>query len=229
MKLSLDYLKTRHDYWKYEIGEKRIWNPLLFKDITIQIRPKSKSYNGMFCRKRLLVKGKRIPVDRIFIYKNSEDFNPVFLDSVLVHEMIHQYIFQTKTKDTSTHGKIFRSFMAKINLEFKDRLNIRVSDHNPSVPLKGPGKNNHLLALSWTDKDCYCCVVNPSKFKFFDQVLKKYKSSGTVKGYIWAQSNDVHFDRYVRCTKTLHGIKNPILQMTDFCKKYNITRFPLSS
>lgn len=214
-------------YWKDEIGKAGIWSPDLFKEIHIQIRPKSKSYNGLFSRKYLLKRGRRVLTDRIFIYRNSEEFDPNFLDSVLVHEMIHQYICQTGQKDTSTHGKLFKSYMQRINRAFIGQLSINLRDHNPSVPLSGPGNTLHRLVLSWTDKYCYCCVINPAKLPEFDKLLRNYKKRGTVKDYHWAQSNDVLFDRYVRCTKTLHGIKKPIGEMRNFCLEHNIIKAPL--
>ena len=224
MQLSWFYLNERYDYWKIEIGNAGIWNPNLFQDISIHIRPKSKRYNGLFCRRYMTKNGKKRIVDRIFIYKNSEDFNPVFLDSVLVHEMIHQYIFQNKIKDTSTHGKIFRGYMQKINEKFPGKLLINISDHNPSIPIKGPGEKIHHILLTRTEKHCYFCVINPTKLKDFELMARKYKERGIIKDFSWLQSNDVTFDRYVRCTKTLHGIKLPFSEMATFCQQHNIIK-----
>lgn len=227
MKLSEGYLLQRHDFWKDEIAKTGIWKSELFQPVSIRIRPKCKRYNGMFSRKWILKDGKKIVEDRISIYRNSEDFDPIFLDSLLVHEMIHQYIYQNGLKDTSTHGRLFKSFKDRINESFRGRLNINISDHNPMVPLKGPGTTMHRLVLSWNDKDCYCCVINPSRLREFDRMLKRFKKTGTVKDYFWALSNDVHFDRYVRCTKTLHGIKKPMSEMISFCRQYNVMKAPL--
>lgn len=227
MKLSLDYLTRRHAFWKYEIGKAGIWDPGLFQDVMIQVRPKCKSYNGLFSRRWMKKNGKRTLVDRIFIYNNSEDFKPEFIDSILVHEMIHQYIYQTKIKDSSTHGRLFKGFMAAINKSFKGKLEINISDRNPSLPESGPGKTMHRLILSWNEKDCYCCVINPNKLTEFDRLIKRYKKNGAVKDFFWAQSNDMYFDRYVKCTKTLHGIKKPMPEMVSFCREYNVVKSPL--
>lgn len=226
MKLDLEYLRERHEFWKMEIGNAGIWEPSLFGEVRIQVRPKCKSYNGLFSRRWLLKKGKRVLTDRIFIYENSEDFDPKFLDSVLVHEMIHQYIFQTKSKDTSSHGRLFRSYMSRINSTFPERLRINISDRNPSAQTSGRGDKTHRLMVSMTDKDFYCCVINPAKLKEFDRLIKRYKKDGVVKDYFWAQSNDVHFDRFVRCTKTLHGVKFPKENLPCFCRQYEVVRIP---
>ena len=222
MKLELNYLRERHELWKREIGEAGIWDAALFQPVEIRIRPKCKSYNGIFSRKWTVKKGERLITDRIFIYNNASDFDPIFIDSVLVHEMIHQYIIQNNIKDSSTHGKLFKDFMVKINSTFPDQLKIRLKDHNPAIPLKGPGLTIHNIILSWTDKDFYCFIIHPKRLSDFDKRIKRYKKTGVVKGFTWAQSVDVHFDNYVRCTKTLHGIKKPLRDMMSFCKEFNV-------
>ena len=39
------------------------------------------------------------------------------VDDTIIHEMIHYYIWLNRIKDTSTHGKVFREMMEKINRE----------------------------------------------------------------------------------------------------------------
>ena len=222
MRLEREHLEERHNFWKEEIAKTGIWKAEHFKDISIQIRPKSKRYNGVFSRRWLKKQGNRVLIDKITIYNNSEDFDPVFLDSVLVHEMIHQYMFQNQIKDSSTHGKVFKHYMNKINEAFPEYLEIRLKDHNPSVPVKGPGLTIHNLILSWTEEYCYCCLIHPKRLNEFDRMVKRYKKRGMIKGYTWAQSVDVHFNQYVRCMKRLHGIRKRIPDMKDFCKEYNV-------
>lgn len=224
MKLTIDYLNGRHEYWKHRIGESGIWKAEAFKPVTIVIRPDCKSYNGLFIRRFVRKKGVREILDRIFIYNKTEDFNTRFLDSVLVHEMMHQYIIQNGIKDTSTHGKVFKELMSRINEAFREELLIKVSDHNPSVPLSGKGDKLHTLLFLRLEKDiCYLCVVNPSKKKDFEGMLRKNKSLWKVKSYFWTESDDVHFNRFRRCTRSLHGIKKSYAEMIDFCKAHNVS------
>lgn len=222
MRLSEEYLKIRYDYWKEEICKVGIWDSSLFGNVLIQVRKRCKSYNGIFSRKWIKKNGERVLIDKIVVYNNIDDFNPNFIDNVLVHEMIHQYIIQNKIKDSSTHGKVFKTFMKKINLAFPNMLSINVKDHNPSVPVKGPGLIIHNIILAWTEIDCYCCVIHPKRLMEFDRLLKGYKKSGSIKSYSWAQSVDVHFNQYVRCMKRLHGIKKNIEEMNRFCEEYNV-------
>ncbi|MCH5228556.1 MAG: SprT-like domain-containing protein [Muribaculaceae bacterium] len=127
MDIDLKYLKERHKYWIEKIGEKGIWDPSLFKPVTICIRPKCRSYHGMFKRKTVIFHGEKHCFDKINLYRNTDDFDPVFVDSVLVHEMIHQYIIQNELNDRSAHGPLFRNFMKEINREFPGTLDLSIS------------------------------------------------------------------------------------------------------
>lgn len=223
MRLEIEYLRERHSYWIAKIGEKEIWNPELFKPVEIVIRKDCRSYNALFQRKVKIRKGIKETIDKIIIYNKVEDFNPNFLDAILVHEMIHQYIFQTGLKDTSSHGKIFKHYMQRINKEFPGELEINIRDRNPAVKLKGPGDKVHtLLLIQYRDGNWFCAVVMPSRIEFFEKMLKQNKRRWNVKSYHWRESNDVYFNQYSRCMKTLHGIKKTAQEMDLFIQEYGI-------
>lgn len=227
MKLTLQYLKDQHSYWRQKIGEAGIWDPDAFGQVFIVIRPDCRSYNGMFIRKKVKLNGKSCLVDRIFIYDKAEDFDRKFLDSVLVHEMIHQYIIQNNIKDSSSHGRIFRSFMQKINSKFPDELSIGIRANNPSVKKSGAGNKTHiLLIIKMDDGFSYCAVVSPGKVSYFNQLLKKNPHDLKIREFRWAVSNDVYFRQCVRCVKNLHGIKKPWAEMDEFCKEHDVVFTP---
>lgn len=230
MKLYLPYLYNRHDFWKNKISQVGIWNAEDFLPVSIVIRPPCKSYNALFIR-RIRVKNFRKEIsDRIFIYNKAEDFNPKYLDSLIVHEMIHQYIIQAGLKDTSTHGRLFRSFMKKINENFKDELKINISDRNPSAKLQGPGSNTHsILFLYMKSGYVYCCVINPQRKDFLEKLINKNKRGWQVKDYSYAVSNDNYFNGFRRCTRALHGIKMLQNDLPEFCSKYRISNIDNSS
>ena len=223
MKLEIDYLRERHGYWRQRIGEAGIWDASKFQDVTLQIKGDSRRCNALFQRRVRRKGAVREVSDKIVVYNKVEDFDPRFLDSVLVHEMIHQYIFQNDLKDTRAHGAIFRSFRERINAAFENELKINITDHNPSLPEKGPGKKIHtLLLLFYESGEVFIAVVNKTKKDFFENLIRRNKKRWSVKDFKWAQSIDVHFDRYSRCTRSLHGLKRGKGEMAEFCKEYGV-------
>lgn len=224
MKLEIKYLRERHSYWIDRIGERGIWEPEKFMPVQLVIRKDCRSYNALFHRRVKIKKGVKEIIDKIIIYNKVEDFNSKFLDSILVHEMIHQYIFQTDQKDTSTHGRIYKHYMGKINREFQGELEINIRDHNPAVKMKGPGEKMHsILLLQYNDGNWFFAVMMPGKKDFFENMLRQNKNGWKVKSHQWVQSNDVYFNQFSRCTKVLHGIKKTEEEMKEFMKEYRIS------
>lgn len=225
MELTTDFLIARHSYWKNRICEAGIWKHENFKPVELVIRPDRRSYNGVFQRRIKIKNGKKEVIDKIFIYRKVDDFDSKFLDSVLVHEMIHQYIFQSNLKDTRTHGKLFREFMKRINETFGEELEIKISDKNPNIPLRGKGDILHrLLIVYFSNSTCYCAVIHPSRVLRFEKLMKRNPYKWDIIKYIWAESDDIYFNRYRRCMSSLHGIKKSPEELEKFCREYNIRK-----
>ena len=143
------------------------------------------------------------------------------IDGNLVHEMIHQYIFQNNLPDTSTHGKLFKGFMQRINETLRQELKISIYDETP--PLKGPGPKIYKLLLLWMkDEECYCCKINRSKVTWFVELIEQNKLAGKLKGYLLCESNDTYFDDVVACRKRLCGLHMTLPELRELCKEYNI-------
>ena len=223
MKLSLEYLYQQHALWMQRICEAGIWDASRFRPCEIVIRKNHKRYNALFQRKIKFVNGRKEISDKIVFYNRADDFQAQFIDNVLVHEMIHQYIIQNDLKDTSPHGRLFKVFMYRINGSFAGRLNIRIRDVNPSLPQNGEGDKIHsLLLIHFHNPTSICAVVNPAKISYFDSLLKRNKKNWDIRSYQWAESNDVYFNHFSRCTTRLHGLKVSSVQLPDFLFKYNI-------
>ena len=221
MRLEIGYLKERHGFWIERIGRKGIWNTELFQPVELVIRKDCRSYNAVFHRRVKIRKGVKETLDKIIIYNKVEEFDPKFLDSILVHEMIHQYIFQSGLKDTSTHGRLFKHYMGCINREFEGELTINIRDRNPALKLKGPGDKVHtLMLIQYNDGNWFCGVLMHTKVEFFVRMIKQNRKRWNVKSYLLAESNDVYFNQYSRCTKVLHGIKKTEAEMRAFLEEY---------
>lgn len=136
MELTVEYLRQRHAYWIERLADAGIWEADKFKPVELVVRERCKSYVGLFHRKWIKVNVRRRLRDRIIIYRKSADMTVKEIDDTLVHEMIHQYIFQNDLPDSSTHDRLFKDFMQRINAAFPQELKISIYGESPI--LKGP-------------------------------------------------------------------------------------------
>lgn len=223
MELSVDYLEMRNRYWIERISGASIWDASKFRPVKMIVRKYSSSYDGLFHRKVMKINGTTAIDDRIIIYQQYPDISEQEIDDTLVHEIIHQYIFQNNLHDSSTHGRLFKEFMRKINAVFHDELNITV--YSTMQERKGPGKILHrLLLVRKGNGDCYCCRINPNKVDFFLQYIESHKSKSNIEDYLLCESNDRYFDSFTACRKLLSGVRMTWTQLNVLCEEYNLTR-----
>lgn len=153
----------------------------------------SKTYDGLFCRKSVIVDSIREWEDQIAIYQQYQDISAREIDDTLVHEMIHQYIYQNDIKDSGVHGKVFKEFMRRINQMFEGELTIRVSGEIEER--RGVGDTLHRLILVYKEKGvCLCCKINPNKTNIFMSLIEEHKDKWKVRKYDLCESNDRYFD-----------------------------------
>lgn len=225
MELTVEYLRQRHAYWIEKLADAGIWEADRFKPVELVVRERCRSYLGLFERKWIKVNVRRRLRDRIIRCRHSADMSVREIDDTLVHEMIHQYIFQNMLPDTSTHGKLFKDYMQRINEAFPQELKISIYDEAPI--LKGPGTRTHKLILLWMkDGECYCCKIYPSKVLTFITYLKQAMSSPTsnIKSYLLCESNDICFDDVTACRKHLSGLPMSFHELRKLSKECNIKR-----
>lgn len=220
VKLTPQYLRIRHEFWKEEIGKVGIWDSNKFMPIKLIIRKNHRRYNALFQRRRNL--RNNTVEDKIVVYNKVESFEIKFLDSLIVHEMIHQYLTQNDLGSQSPHGLQFRDMMNKINEKFKGQLNIQIRSNNPTIPSKGEGESIHNILLVFKNNQCYCCVIHPKRILKFDKIIKDLKRKGKIKDFKWAQSKDFYFNDFSRCMKVLSGRVFPLNAIQQFCQEYKV-------
>lgn len=223
MKPTQKYLEERHGHWLRLIAEKGIWDGTRFGAVEIKLRPKSRRNNGLYKRRIILLKnGTLTEKHQLIVYNNYSDYDPIFLDSILVHEMIHQYIAQASLKDTRSHGPLFRDFMRRINTVFSGSLNIEISHRGIKDDNVIRADSSYCLLYLQLPAQCYCCVVNPKSKDYFTRMLKRKARALGVTAWSWCVSSDTFFEGYVRCTRTLHGIKMPCPEWEAFKVSHGI-------
>ncbi len=223
MIMTEGYLQLRHKYWRERIGKIGIWDTDKFKPVAFIVRKRSKTYDGLFCRKWVKVGSKKELQDSIVMYQQYPDLTQPEIDDTLVHEMIHQYIYQNNINDSNTHGKVFRELMERINEVFPHELNLRVSGGIKESC--GEGDILHKLIIVYHDGGlCHCCKVNPGKSDMFMRLIREHKDKWKVRRYELCESYDRYFDSFTACTRRLHGIRMNEEELAMLCRNMNIKR-----
>ena len=218
MELRCEYLEERHRYWRERIGDAGIWYADGFMPVKFIVRKRSKTYDGLFCRKRVAVGSERGCEDQIIFYQQYADISVQEIDDTLVHEMIHQYIYQNGIKDSGVHGKVFKELMCRINQAFGGELTIRVS--GGIKERRGPGDTLHRLILVSKDSGvCLCFKVNPNKADMFMSIIREHKDEWKIRKYELCESNDRYFDSFTACTRRLHGVRMTEEELVELCRE----------
>ena len=117
-------------------------------------------------------------------------------EDTIIHEMIHYYIFDKKLKDTSTHGRLFRSMMATINETYKRHITI---SHNPTEEemsqLAGEKKKTHVVVVvKFADGKTGVknLPADENKIGLFNKRLHTIKEVVSAKYYL---SDNTYFNR----------------------------------
>lgn len=118
------------------------------------------------------------------------------LQDTLIHEMIHWYIISHGIKDTSTHGKYFRSMMADINSRFGRHVTVshRKKD-GVLVESEQTIRENIFCVSRLKDGRTGLTVVSQSSYAPIRRSLRRLYP---ITSMTWYKSSDPYFSRFPR-------------------------------
>lgn len=186
------------EYVESKIGE---FNDLVFGSclppITVRLSHARSFLGRVQYRRQLSLFGRR-PAGTDFVMRISTEFDlpENEQEDVILHEMIHCYIAFKGLKDTSTHGKLFRECMSRINSEFG--RNITVS-HRMAPGTANPRMQEvrqHCICVSrLKDGKWGITVCTEAKVPEIDRRLPRCYA---IEQKQWYRSQDTFFNRYPR-------------------------------
>lgn len=160
---------------------------------------------------------------RLSIKYNRTEFEYI---NTLVHEMLHQWIFESGTKDNSSHGLYFKKYMKQINEIFGFKLKIITSSN---FKLEQPMQNSYIVV--YNDK-----INNESRKLFFSRVNSKYLNiclaclnlNKETQPRLFC-SSDAFFNRIKESKKALkmYLISTYAESLEDFINKYKLISLDL--
>ncbi len=118
------------------------------------------------------------------------------LEDVVLHEMIHYYIAWKHLKDSSSHGKVFRSIMGQINSGYGRHVSISHKSRPGQVnarPRK-PGMRN-VCVTTFKDGSRGVTVACDTKVR---ELHRFFSRCPDICGIQWYGTDDPFFDKYPR-------------------------------
>lgn len=110
------------------------------------------------------------------------------VEDTIIHEMIHCYIWQKGLRDTSTHGKVFREIMNRINSLYGRHITV---SHRLTREQREEGLDKrpkwHLIALvSFADgrQGIKLLPRIPARVSAYDRVLKRSGNASAIEYYL---------------------------------------------
>ena len=168
----------------------------------------TKSLLGQLKRNRVL--GEMCYTIRISTYYDRafEGFR-----NTIVHEMLHYYIRFKGIKDTSSHGRIWKTRAAELNRNFPELQIQRCSDVQGDISdvikekkSENGNKYEYVALCIFEDKMPYACVIPSNKlFKFYTE-LKCWKKILDVK-IIYAPWSETYKLKHIKTRCSIRRIE----------------------
>lgn len=112
------------------------------------------------------------------------------LTDIVVHEMIHYYIWWARIRDDGPHGRQFRSIMAAINSKYGRNISVRAPRMADSIIECKSGDLYAVCVTEWKDGEQ---LVTVSALTRVYEIDRLFRDSPRVVSLQWYQSNDPWF------------------------------------
>ena len=123
------------------------------------------------------------------------------LEDVVLHEMIHCYILINNLKDTSSHGKLFRSIMAGINKDFARNVTVRHKiDAKDVVNISPKTELRHICVSRLQNGKTGITVCSEDRIP---EITRSLKIRYRILELNWFTSDDPFFGSYPKSHKAV--------------------------
>lgn len=112
------------------------------------------------------------------------------LTDIVIHEMIHYYIWLSRIRDDGPHGRQFRNIMAAINSKYGRNISVRAPRMADSIIECKSGDLFSVCVTEWKDGEQ---LVTVSALTRVYEIDRLFRDSPRVVSLQWYQSNDPWF------------------------------------
>ena len=159
---------------------------------------KARTYVGVCaCRKQRKWPGKTVYSDFRLRFSTRWDLPEPELEDTVIHEMIHYWIWLSGIKDTSAHGKVFRSMMADINARFGRHITVsHRTTREEREKMVDTRRKPHVVALVFFKDGRTGLKLLPRKADAIARYRRGVLLSGRVSRIELYLSEDPWFNRF---------------------------------
>ena len=132
-----------------------------------------------------------------FIFKISTviDMPENEIDDVILHEMIHYYIFSNQIQDTSPHGEVFTTMMKDINVRFNRSITVSHKTTKEEQDKDTEVRQHIICSIRLRNNQRGVTVATKSSvFKLWDEI----SNNPNVAECNWYLTTDPFFNRFPR-------------------------------
>ncbi len=126
------------------------------------------------------------------------------IEDILIHEMIHFYIWHTRLRDSSAHGSVFRQIMNDINARHGRAISISRRTSAAERDTDSHLKHHYICLTRWKDgRTLITLCARPRIFEINDA----FRRAPMIEAVEWYWSTDPFFNRFpVSRTPKAYGI-----------------------
>lgn len=115
------------------------------------------------------------------------------VQDTIIHEMIHLYILSNGIRDTSSHGRVFRSWMQKINTEYGRHISISHRFTSEELAADTHLRKHYFCVCEFTDgRKGITVTAESALFSIYRQLPRVF----SLMSCRWYGSTDPYFNRF---------------------------------
>lgn len=156
----------------------------------------ARTFVGQFCHpvnsrlpKEKLAGRCTIKISRLFKLSESQ------LEDIIIHEMIHYYIWIKGIRQISPHDEVFLTMMNRINRTFNRNITVSQKSGSEGVDLTDPRRKTHILCITEWKHMPGKIFITPSARTSFVGIDKAFRADRNLIRLQWYVSTDVWFNK----------------------------------
>lgn len=193
MRPDIDYVKNKFREYNELIFARYRYGKL--PECEVRITSAGRSLGLFSAPVSHLLPVRRDPRDCYIRISNRLDLPADQLDDIIIHEMIHYYIWYNKIADTGPHGKVFCCMMNDINRRHGRNITVRVQLDETIRQSDNVRNHHYILYTRWRNGQEGLTPVARTRIFRLHELFSGIPDVIEMK---WFYTSDTYFNSYPR-------------------------------